>query len=70
MWPVPTATLDLVGDDPEYLNLVEAAALLRTTPRTLRRWVAAGKVPATKLGRQLLFNREAIRQALTTPPED
>ena len=44
-----------------------AAALLRTTPRTLRRWVPAGTIPATKLGRQLIFSREASQKALDSP---
>jgi predicted site-specific integrase-resolvase len=31
--------------DPEYCNVQELAQLLRVTPKTIRRWVSAGKLP-------------------------
>lgn len=63
--------IGLMVDTPEeFLDLEGAAKLLHTSPRTLRRWVAEGKVPVTRrLGRKLLFSREAIRRALDPPAE-
>jgi excisionase family DNA binding protein len=59
-----------MGDRPEFLDLEQAAELLHTSPRTLRRWVAEGKVPVTRrLGRKLLFSHEAIRRHLEAPAE-
>jgi excisionase family DNA binding protein len=62
------STINYVDDRPEFLNLLQAAELLHTTPRTLRRWVTQGKVPSKRLGRKLLFSREALRRLLD-PPE-
>ena len=61
-------TINYVVEQPEFLNLQQAAELLQTTPRTLRRWVTQGKVPSKRLGRKLLFSREALRRLLD-PPE-
>jgi excisionase family DNA binding protein len=44
----------------EILDLQQAAELLHTSTRTLRRWVAAEKVPAARFGNKLLFSREAL----------
>jgi len=62
------STINYVDDQPEFLNLQQAAELLQTTPRTLRRWVTQGKVPSKRLGRKLLFSRDALRRLLD-PPE-
>lgn len=39
-----------------YLTMEEAAAALRTNPRTLTRWIRQGKIPFVKPGRRYLFN--------------
>ena len=62
------STIKYMDEQPEVLDLRQAAALLHTTPRTLRRWVALGKVPNKRIGRKLLFSREALRR-LVDPPE-
>jgi len=62
------STINYVDDQPEFLDLRQAAELLHTSPRTLRRWVTQGKVPSKRLGRKLLFSREALRRLLD-PPE-
>lgn len=49
-----------VGPPSEFLELDEAAELLRTTPRTLRRWTAENKVPAVRLGRKPLYRRDVL----------
>ena len=52
---------------PQLLELEEAAELLRTTPRTLRRWTSEGRVPKVQgLGRKLLYNRAELLK-LGTP---
>ena len=44
-----------------FLTLEEAAELLRTTPRTLRKWTQDGKVPKVEgVGHRLLFNRAQL----------
>jgi excisionase family DNA binding protein len=34
------------------LTILEAGALLRVSTKTIRRWMAAGDLPAAKLGQQ------------------
>ena len=54
---------------PEFLTLEEAAALLRTTPRTLRTWTKAGKVPVVEgLGHRLLYRTDQLLR-IGLPPE-
>lgn len=57
-------TLDHMGREQlpsVYVSLEEAAAILLTSPRTLRRWTAEGKVPAVEeLGRKLRYRRDVI----------
>lgn len=38
----------------------EVADLLRVSERTVRRWIAAGKLPARRFGRQLRIPKEAL----------
>jgi excisionase family DNA binding protein len=68
LYTLGAGTINYVVEQPEFLNLQQAAELLQTTPRTLRRWVALGKVPNKRIGRKLLFSREALRR-LVDPPE-
>lgn len=39
--------------DEELLSLAAAAAALRIAPRTLREWIADGKLAGLKVGRQM-----------------
>lgn len=44
-----------------YLRAEEAAAHLRISPRTLRKWAAEGRIPKSKLSRGLvLFRRKDL----------
>jgi excisionase family DNA binding protein len=45
---------------PEVLTVDEAAALLRCSPRTLRQWCSAKRVPCSYLGRRYLLPREQL----------
>jgi excisionase family DNA binding protein len=40
----------------------EAAALLKVSERTVRRWIEEGKLPAWRFGRQLRIPAEALEQ--------
>ena len=48
----------MANDD--LLTLDEAALLLRTPTRTLRRWIRNGRIPAYKPGRRLLLLRRDL----------
>jgi excisionase family DNA binding protein len=51
---------DVCFPQPSLLTLVEAAAQLRISPKTLRRMVKAGGVTAFRIGRQLRFDRNTL----------
>jgi excisionase family DNA binding protein len=39
----------------QYKTLEEAAGILRSNPRTLRRYIRDGKIPFVRIGRKYLF---------------
>lgn len=45
---------------PAVLNTKEACGILKLQPNTLQRWVREGRVPASKVGARLLFNKAII----------
>jgi excisionase family DNA binding protein len=51
-----------------YKTLEEAAGVLRYSKRTLRRFLADGKIPHVRIGRKYLF-READLMGLPTRKE-
>lgn len=54
----------------ELLTTEEAALLLKIHPKTLVRWLEAGRiVGAMKLGRQWRITRDDIQRLLKTVPE-
>lgn len=50
----------------ELLTVEETARMLKVSPITVRRFIAAGKLPAIRIGRGVRVRREAI-DALTRP---
>ena len=52
------------GPLPVLLTVAEAAEILRCSEKTIRRRIAAGPLPATKLGNRWLFAAAAIQRAL------
>lgn len=44
----------------ELITIQEAAVLLRVSPVTVRRHVAAGRLPAVRVGRQIRIERDAL----------
>lgn len=51
---------------PDYFTVQEAADRLLVTPETVRRWIAAGRLPAVVLpgGREYRIYREDLALAL------
>ena len=47
--------------DAVYLSVKDVAALFRVCPKTVRRWIHAGDVPATRLGRDWRIARQDLR---------
>lgn len=58
--PNPETTLG----SPEFLTVAEAASVLRVSVRTLRRRLAAGKIPHIRVGRQVRILREPLLRDL------
>ena len=56
----------------EYLTSDDVAALLLVDPRTVRNWIAFGRLPAVRPGRRWLVSRldlyRFIEATRTTPP--
>lgn len=48
----------------DLLTLQETARLLRVTPITVRRYIAAGRLPAMKVGKGVRVERQAVEQLL------
>lgn len=57
----PRITLDAL---PDVLTAEEARALLRVSRNSFYRSVAAGEVPAIRLGRSLRFSKAALRRLM------
>lgn len=51
-------------DDATYLSVKEIAALLRFHPKTIRRWITKGELPATQLGRDWRIKRSDLKACL------
>ena len=49
----------------ELMTLKEVADYLRVTKKTIYRLLEAGKIPATKVGRQWRFNKARIDEWLS-----
>lgn len=54
---------------PAALNVEEVADLLRISKQTVYNLIKAGKLPATKIGREWRFSRDAILACLGHNPE-
>jgi excisionase family DNA binding protein len=51
-------------DQPEVLNLKDAAKLLGVCTKTLAKWATEGKVPGFKIGRDWRFLRSKLLEVL------
>ncbi|MEC8573666.1 MAG: helix-turn-helix domain-containing protein [Pseudomonadota bacterium] len=53
-----------IPDDATYLSVNEIAALLRFHPKTIRRWITKGELPATQLGRDWRIKHSDLKACL------
>lgn len=51
----------------QLVTTQELAKLLRTTPRTIRRWVDDGLIPepAVRIGRTIRFDQDEVMEAVS-----
>ena len=49
-------------DDNQLLRVEEVAEVLRTTPRTVYRWLNSGKLPGTKVGGAWRISKQALAE--------
>ncbi|MEP1197930.1 helix-turn-helix domain-containing protein [Tateyamaria sp.] len=47
-----------------YLSVKDVAAVFRIHPKTVRRWIASGRLPATRLGRDWRIARADVKALL------
>ncbi len=47
--------------DASYLKITEVCGHLRVVPKTVRRWILSGELPATKIGRDWRIARSDLR---------
>jgi excisionase family DNA binding protein len=51
-----------MNEQQELLSLDEVAKRFRTTRWTIRRWIAAGKLPAVRIGRSWLVGKDVVER--------
>lgn len=51
----------------ELLTVEEVAAIFRTTPNTIYRWLRAGKIAGIKIGKEWRINKESLMSKLAQP---
>ena len=56
-------------EEPEILNVEEAAAFLRVSPATVRTQLAAKRLPGKRIGKEWRLSRTALIQWLAEPGE-
>jgi excisionase family DNA binding protein len=57
-------------EDTELLTTAEVARLLRVRSRTVRRWIAAGALPAVRVGAHYRIPVDALDTQLVTRPHN
>lgn len=62
--PATVRRIDLSDIDDRLLRLDEAAALLRVTPRTVRRLIVAGALPRVRIGRAARVRLSDMRRLI------
>ena len=51
----------------DYMTVAEAAAYIRTTPRTIRAWIADGRLPVHRFSPKVIRVRQSELEALGQP---
>ena len=49
---------------PVYLTISETAQLLRKSPETVKKWAQKGKIPAAKIERAYIIDKDALIKQL------
>ncbi len=52
---------NIMAEEKQTLNLIEATKFLGTSPKTLATAVAEGKIPCKRLGKRYFFLVDALR---------
>ena len=60
--------LDERDTSPERLSTSEAADAANVHPKTIRRWIAEGKLPSERAGREIRVRRADLEHLLRVPP--
>lgn len=50
--------------DDGFINKRQLAQKLKTSPRTIEKWVQQGLIPCMKIGRTVRFNWEMVKKEL------
>src|SRR5437016_426741 len=58
--------VNISSNQGQFLSLEEAAEFLRLKPSTLYSWVSNDKIPYSKVGSRILFEREALIEFVKT----
>lgn len=58
-------TTELSTDAPRLLTVRETAIATRAHQNTVLRWIRIGKLPAVRIGRKHLIDREDLERMLT-----
>ena len=53
-----------MSNEDKLYNLAGVSELLRLPPSWIKKQVSAGKIPCLRVGRRMLFNIDAVREAL------
>jgi excisionase family DNA binding protein len=59
-----------VSSPPALLTLEEAASAARTSPSTVRHWLAIGRLASVKPGRRRLIRRADLARLLEIEPHE
>lgn len=53
----------------DYLSVTEAAAVLHVAPSTIRRWIRAGELPASRIGNRRIALRMTDLSSMVRPAQ-
>lgn len=60
---------EVTAPEPLVVDVYEAARLLKLNHRTVRKYVAAGQIPALRIGDRILISREKLNDMVNGTPQ-